>query len=286
VLPARLDPSGLRGCFLDLDGTILEDARPVPGAAEAIAALERSGVRAVISTGRMLTSARRLAGELGVSAPLICYQGAVIGDPTTGEMLRHEPLDRDVASRLIRDVLAAGFEPLAFIDEHVFVARASDTAEHYARSAGVPYRIVHDLPDWLPKPVTKIVTAGAPSAMDALRDQLLPRYSHEAFIAKSLPYYLEMAAPGVSKAHGAERVCRLLGFDASQCIAFGDGENDIEMIEWAGFGVAVGGGFAGLLARADWVCPPLADDGVPRTLRAIAAARTAAANASPDQSRD
>ena len=61
---------------------------------------------------------------------------------------------------------------------------------------------------------------------------LLPRYGQRAFIAKSLPYYLEMAAPGVSKATGSAHVCELLGIAPEECIAFGDGENDIELIEW------------------------------------------------------
>src|SRR4051794_22565656 len=110
--------------------------------------------------------------------------------------------------------------------------------------------------------------------MSALRDALLPRYGERAFIAKSLPYYLEMAAAGVSKATGAGYVCELLGIAPAQCIAFGDGENDVELLDWAGFGVAVDAGFGPPPLPARWGCPPLAEDGVPRTLEAIAAARS------------
>ena len=122
-------------------------------------------------------------------------------------------------------------------------------------------------------PVTKLVTMGIPDAMDALRDSLLPRYGERAFIAKSLPNYLEMAAPGVSKAHGCALACAVAGVAEDATVAFGDGENDIEMLAWAGYSVAVAGGFAPLLQDADWICPPLDADGVPRTLEAIAAAR-------------
>ena len=75
--------------------------------------------------------------------------------------------------------------------------------------------------------------------MDALRDELQPRFGSRAFIAKSLPYFLEFAAPGVSKASGLALVADLLGFTAEQAVAVGDAENDREMLDWAGCGLAV-----------------------------------------------
>ena len=271
-LPPGLDPAGLRAAFLDLDGTVLDHAVPLPTAAGAIARLQATGVTCVIATGRMLTSARRIAELLGISAPLVCYQGAMVGT-ADGVILRHDPLDIPTARDLLIEIERAGFDPVAFIDEHVYVAHESQTARVYSENAGVGYRVVGELAHWLPAPVTKLVTWGEPDEMSALRDDLLPRYGRRAFIAKSLPYYLEMAAPGVSKATGAAHVCELLGIGSEHCIAFGDGENDIELLEWAGYGVAVDQGFEPLRLHADWVCPPLAEDGVPRVLEAIAAAR-------------
>ena len=273
MLPRGLDPGAVRAVFLDLDGTVLHESRPSDAVAPAIARLQATGVRCVIATGRMFTSARRIAAQLGVEGPLVCYQGAVVGDPATGELLRHEPLARATASRLITAIHDAGYQPIAFIDETVYVAVESETARLYSRGAGVPYRVVGDLARWLPDDVTKLVTAGDPHEMDALRDDLVGRFGESAFIAKSLPHYLEAAAPGVSKASGGDLICELLGITAAECIAFGDGENDVEMLAWAGYSVAVAGGHPPLLEAADWVCPPLADDGVPRALEAIAVAR-------------
>lgn len=271
-LPPGLDPAGLQAAFLDLDGTVLHDARPIPGATEAIARLQATGVRCVIATGRMLTSARAVAEQLGISSPVVCYQGAMVGS-AEGEILRHDPLDIPTARDLLLAIEAAGYDPVAFIDEHVYVAWESETARTYSRNAGVGYRVVGELAHWLPAPVTKLVTWGEPDEMSALRDALLPRFGDRAFIAKSLPYYLEMAAPGISKATGAGYVCELLDLDPARCIAFGDGENDIELLDWAGYGVAVAEGFEPLQLHADWTCPPLREQGVPRVLDAIASAR-------------
>ena len=133
--------------------------------------------------------------------------------------------------------------------------------------------LVGDLVAWLDQPVTKLVVSGDPARMDALRDELVPRFGDRAFIAKSLPFYLEVAAPGVHKGVGCEVVADLLGIDRARCVAIGDGENDLELIDWAGFGIAVGGGHPALEARADWIAPSIDDDGVPRVLQAIAEAR-------------
>jgi Cof subfamily protein (haloacid dehalogenase superfamily) len=273
LVPPGLDAASVRAVFVDLDGTVLQRARASEAVAPAIARLQATGVRCVIATGRMLTSARRYAAQFDVTAPLVCYQGAVIGNPQTGEVLRHEPIPRDTARDLVGAIRAAGYAPLAFVDEGVYVSVDSEIARQYSQSAGVPYEVVGDLERWISAPVTKLVTAGEPDEMDALRDALLPEFGMRAFIAKSLPYYLEAAAPGVSKASGAAYVCDLLGFDAADCIAIGDGENDVELLDWAGYAIGVDGGHEPLLEQADFVCPPVADDGVPQTLTAIAEAR-------------
>jgi Cof subfamily protein (haloacid dehalogenase superfamily) len=273
VLPPGLDVLRLQACFLDLDGTVLADGRPLPGAREAIVALEETGVRCVIATGRMLTSTRRIAADLGIEGLVICYQGAMVGD-TDGAILSHHPLDEQTAREVLVAILDHGFDPIAFIDEKVYVARESDAARAYSENAGVPYHVVGDIVHWLPAPVTKLVTIGTPEEMDHLRDAILPLYGERAFIAKSLPHFLEIAASGTSKATGCSMVCGLTGIDPADTIAFGDGENDIEMLQWAHYSVAVGGGFERLMRLADWVCPPLAEAGVPQTLRAIASART------------
>lgn len=276
-LPPALDALGLRAVFLDLDGTLLDAGRPLPGAREAIGRLQATGVRALIATGRMYTSTRRLAGELGVDGPLVCYQGALVRESASAETLAHRPLDPATARDLIRAVQDDGHAVHAFRDEAVWVTAESDNALRYVFHNEVPLHAVGDLVAWVDRPVTKLVVTGPPEAMDRLRERLEPRFGHRAFIAKSLPNYLEMAASDVSKASGMAVVAERLGFAAAQTAAFGDGENDLEMLAWAGFGVAVGGGFTRLLELADWVCPPLVEGGVPATLHAIAAAREAAA---------
>jgi hydroxymethylpyrimidine pyrophosphatase-like HAD family hydrolase len=88
------------------------------------------------------------------------------------------------------------------------------------------------------------------------------------FIAKSLPFFLELASHAISKGSGLAFVADHLGFAREQTVAFGDGENDLELIEWAGYGIAVENAHDVLKAKARWVCPSAKEEGVAQVLEA------------------
>jgi hydroxymethylpyrimidine pyrophosphatase-like HAD family hydrolase len=127
---------------------------------------------------------------------------------------------------------------------------------------------VGDLLGWLERPPTKLVVVDAPQPLDALKSRLLERFGERLFIAKSLPHFLELASPTISKGSGLAFVAEHLGFEAEHTVGIGDGENDLELLEWAGFGIAVENADDGLKERADWVCPSVDEDGVAQVLEA------------------
>ena len=102
--------------------------------------------------------------------------------------------------------------------------------------------------DWIERPPTKLVVVDDPDRLDVLRPRLEARFGERLYIAKSLPYFLELASPAISKGSGLAFVAEKLGFTAERTVAFGDGENDLELLEWAGFGVAVANAHDGLKA--------------------------------------
>jgi hydroxymethylpyrimidine pyrophosphatase-like HAD family hydrolase len=189
-------------------------------------------------------------------------------------VLSHRPIEAPLA----REILRAMPEEHArhsnlYIDDQLYVWEENAATLRYSQVAGVPMHIVGPLADWIELPTTKIVTVGTPETMDALRDDLQPLFSSRAFVAKSLPYFLEFAAPGVSKASGLALVADLLGFSADEAIAVGDAENDREMLEWARWGLAVANADERLIGEADAVIPSVHEDGVAQLLEALAAAR-------------
>jgi hypothetical protein len=109
---------------------------------------------------------------------------------------------------------------------------------------------------------------GDPEALDALEDVLKPRFRGRLFVAKSLPHFLEFAHPSVSKGAGLAFVAERLGFNAAETVACGDGENDRELLDWAGFGVAVANAHPDVLERADLVVPSVQEEGIALLLEA------------------
>jgi len=275
TLPDRLDPAAVLAVAMDLDHTILPDSLEFsPALVRAVGRVRASGLEAIVATGRMFASARPYALQLGVTAPVICYQGALIADPVTGEWLQHRPMDVPLAHEVIEAVDAAGFHMNVYVDDMLFVEELNEEAITYARHARLEAHPVGNLMEWLDRPTTKIVVVGEPEELDGLQDRLRARFDGRAFIAKSLPIFLELAEPGVSKGAALEFVCGRLGIDPAAVVAFGDGANDVELLEAAGLGVAVAGGDAALERVAAWTVPSVDEDGVAGFLDALVDSRS------------
>jgi Cof subfamily protein (haloacid dehalogenase superfamily) len=226
-------------------------------------------VHVIVVTGRMFRSVRPYVLEAGLDDPVICYQGAVVADPRSGEWLRHVPIPRAVALEAIGAVVARGFHVNCYVDDRLYVAEVTPEARAYADFQDIEIHAVGPLRDWLRADPTKLVAVGDPQALDGLEAELKPHFRGRLFVSKSLPHFLEFAHPDVSKGAGLQFVADRLGFTPAQTVACGDGENDRELLDWAGFAVAVANAHPDILARADLVVPSVDDEGVASLLEAF-----------------
>jgi Cof subfamily protein (haloacid dehalogenase superfamily) len=193
---------------------------------------------------------------------VVCYQGAVVADPATGEFLLHVPIPLAAAREAMDAVLTAGFHLNCYVDDLLYVAEVTPEARRYADFQHLEIHAVGDLRKWLDRDPTKLGADRDPDALDELEEELVPRFAGRLFISKSLPYFLEFAHPDVSKGSGLAFVAERLGFGPEETVACGDGENDRELLDWAGFGVAVANAHDDVLARADLVVPSVQEEGV------------------------
>ena len=251
--------------------------------------MRATGTHVIVVTGRMFRSVRPYVLQAGIDDPVICYQGAVVADPATGEFLRHVTVPNAVALEAIDAIVAAGFHVNCYVDDLLYVAALTPEARSYADFQGLEIHVVGDLRTWLKADPTKIVAVGDPAALDELEAELKPRFADRLFIAKSLPFFLEFARAGVSKGAGLQFVADRLGFTPAHTVACGDGENDRELLDWAGFGVAVANAHPDILRRADLVVPPVEEEGVAALLEAYLDSRSVidarAARNDPDEFR-
>ena len=113
-----------------------------PRTRDAIAAVRASGSRVIVVTGRMFRSTRPYLTDAGLDEPVVCYQGAVVADPVSGEWLRHVPIPRVVALEAIDAVVAAGFHVNCYVDDELYVAQVTPEARAYA---GFQHLDIHEV---------------------------------------------------------------------------------------------------------------------------------------------
>jgi Cof subfamily protein (haloacid dehalogenase superfamily) len=225
-------------------------------------------VPVIVVTGRMVQSLRRVLAPAHLHDPVICYQGAaVVG--ADGTWLLHVPIELELAREAIAAVEADGYDPNVYVGDELYVSRVTPGSRAYADFQQIPIHSVGDVKEWLPEPPTKIVCVGDPDALDRLGERMRARFADRLWVTKSLPKFLEFATIGVSKGSGMEFLSERLGFAQARTIAFGDGENDVELVEWAGFGIAVENAHERVKEVADWICPPAAEEGVAQVLEAL-----------------
>jgi Cof subfamily protein (haloacid dehalogenase superfamily) len=259
----------VRAFACDLDRTLIwKDAELRPRTRAAIAAARGAGIHVILVTGRMFRSVRPYAETAGIADPVVCYQGAVVADPVSGRFLRHEPIPLELAREAIAAVQSEGYPLNCYVDDELYVAEHTAASEAYASFQNLEVHVVGDLLVWLSEPPTKLVAVGDPVELDALEARARERFGGRMFISKSLPYFLEFANANVTKGSGLSFVADLVGFTAAETVAFGDGENDVELLEWAGYGVAVENAHARVIAVADFVSPPCDEEGVAQVIEA------------------
>lgn len=230
-----------------------------------LAAIEHSqlaGVPVVVATGRMFRSVLPYLTTARIDEPVVCYQGAAVVRPTTAEWLLHARIDVALALEAIEALEEAGYSPNVYVDDELFVARHTAYSRAYADFQRLPVTEVGELASWLTNPPTKLVAVGDPLVLPTLRDELRERFDERLFVTTSLPTLLEIGHHGVSKGTGLQVVAAELGIDRADVVAFGDGENDVELLQEAGFGIAIEGGHERLRSVADATCPGPDREGV------------------------
>jgi Cof subfamily protein (haloacid dehalogenase superfamily) len=256
--------------ILDIDGTIAGKSNQVSTRVkQAIAAAQAKGVRVGIATGRMYQSAVRFHHDIGADFPVLAYQGAWIQDPATGKLYRHTPIPVKTARELIdyfeQPQLIDKLSLHVYRDDALYVREINLDTKEYLERSGVEASAVGDLRTILTDRPTKILAMSEDiDLINGLLTDLQQRYDQdELHITTSVPIFLEATGAGVNKGTAIDFIAKeLLGITSQNVLAIGDNYNDVEMLAYAGIGVAMGNAPDDVRANADWVAPDIEADGV------------------------
>jgi len=252
---------------IDLDGTLLTHDKTVsPRNRAAVAGLVTRGVTVVICTGRPPRTARVFAEQLELVDLAIVYNGGAVYTFAEDRALARFDFPGEVARRAVHKMRAAhpgvtcGLESAYgwFVD-----------ADRYdiVRQGAVPYETepdgVGDTLAFIQGEVTKLLFWHPTVAPEVMNETLVGLPVHGTW---SMPGLLEVVGAEVNKRTALERVAADLGLGAEDVAAFGDQHNDLEMLAWAGFGVAMGNADARVHELADWIAGDADNDGVAKVV--------------------
>jgi hypothetical protein len=239
--------------------------------------VQQRGIEVAIATGRMYQSALRFHQAVVSNLPLMAYQGAYIKHPQTQTLYRHTPLPRQLALEIL-DFLAPmeAQQELSihlYIDDQLHVRAIIEDTEAYADRSGIRPVAAGDLVKFLERDVaietTKLLALSnnVPLLSDIL-NKLSHRYPDtDLYLTRSVEYFVEATHPQANKGEAVRYLAEdLLDLKSDQVMTIGDNFNDLEMLHYAGIGVAMGDAPEPVKQAADWVAPGVEQDGVAAAL--------------------
>ena len=267
-MPFRLIAIDADGTLLDRQGAITEPVR------SCLSESRKRGLTVVLCTGRRFRTTRRIARELALEGPMVVQNGTLVKDAQAGTTLDRYPLPPEIYGQALSLLRTVG-APLAYVDD--FADGVDIVSEHpsrghefqatYMKSNVDNGRIVESLDDLDPEKVcllscmagAKELQALEPRVAEALGDRVRTHFLDNK---NYQGHILEIVSSEAGKWPALARLAADQGIPPHEIIAIGDDENDAEMVQEAGCGVAMGNAVASVKEAADFITASNAEDGV------------------------
>ncbi len=252
----------------DLDDTLLDENSKISRRnKEAIFKAVSIGVRFIIATGRMFKTSVAYLDELELDGdcPLINYHGAMIKKSKSRDILYHQPLNNELAIAVSEEAERRGSHVSVFINDNLFISEENQYSQYYQALTRVELQPVGKLSSFLAgngANPTKISIICWDGNIDAIEAGLKDSFGEKLSILQSRPYFLEITDRKATKGQTLRWFAEQTDVKREEIIAFGDGHNDLDMIKYAGLGVAVANARPAVLQAADLVTASNSEDGV------------------------
>ena len=263
---------------LDLDGTLLTSRHQISERSRrAIQRLMAQGTRVALCTGRPPRLMRNYASELAVTVPAIVYNGASLYDAALEQTTHLRQLSRERALAIIARARQA--HPAVMIGLETSHGWYLDSDLYHARPSQTEPDGVGDVSSFIRGDVLKILLRHPRFSAAELAGALDDMGANVTWSSRNL---LEVMHPQANKGLALERLAGNLGIASREVVAFGDQQNDVDMLRWAGVGIAMGNATADARAAADHITASNDAEGVALVLEGW----LRAAGAPSEQNRD
>lgn len=256
----------------DLDDTLItSEAKLTDGVKQAVIDYTAAGGRFCIVTGRMTPGVVSVYKELGLSTETASFQGAIISDINSGEIISETVIDCERAARIAGYIESRGFYCQTYYGDRFLTARANEYTVLYGKlscaeyvETGIPIsRAI--LSQKINPP--KLLIMAEPEKVPAFKEELIGLFGEEFLINTSKPFIIEIIPKGISKAEAVRAIASRHGIEKQRIICIGDSENDLPMLCCGGLGVAVNNASDYVKSFVEVVAPDNNHDGVAWTIR-------------------
>lgn len=255
----------------DIDGTLVDENQQISATnKDAIRRFQEAGGMFSLATGRVEDAALHYVEQLQIRCPVILYNGGKIVDFTRKETLYEQALLTSEAydSLIIAEQL--NIDMVIYTNDGIWTRRMSDVIDEYMQKDQVRCHVYDDIHDFKDLTVYKILLIRKNEQFEDVVEQLKMNKKMKSRLVRSEPTYLEILPQGVTKGKALAMLASSMNIPLQQVIAIGDNLNDLEMIEQAGWGVAVDNAHQELKGVADYVSRSNIDNGVAEVIERFA----------------
>ncbi|WP_068269121.1 Cof-type HAD-IIB family hydrolase [Caviibacter abscessus] len=230
----------IKRVFFDIDDTILQNndnSTISTDLIKRISEMQEKGIKVHLATGRGYVSTVPVAKALGIKDELILYNGAVVVD-VNGNILLNNLVDKKVYRELIKISREENVHLNLYYNDTIYVEKYDEHIKDYM-SKTLQGLIIRDFDDYDNEFSIKCLFIDETDVLDELKKKIESRISN-IYIVRSTPNYLEVLNEKANKVNGVKFVLNKYGVDKNEAMAFGDQNNDYDMLKYVGHGYIMG----------------------------------------------
>ena len=224
----------------DMDGTLLnDDSVMTERTKSAVKAAVEAGVLFVASSGRPLLALDNINSLFDKDLPFIVFNGASVVMGKSKKILFSYSLQFDYVRQIYNFGLKLNVPVIMWINERLWVSRGCEKVREYQKISGAEINIISDINDFKNDSVSKMLWIDTPDNIRRYQRDMDEHFNGRVNCQPSQPKFLEFVNAEASKGNALCEIGKIYGIDRSEMIAVGDSYNDLSMLEYAGFGIAM-----------------------------------------------
>ncbi|MFI3322320.1 MAG: Cof-type HAD-IIB family hydrolase [Rikenellaceae bacterium] len=252
---------------LDLDGTLTNDKKEITAnTLQTLRKAQQKGIKLVLASGRPTYGIVPLSVELEMKefgGYILSYNGGKIIDVSDMSVIYESTLPLELVAPLHTAAKESNSVILTYQNEYILTEVPDDKyVGHELFLTKMKPKKVENFSEAVDFAPDKCLIVGEPENLIPLGEQLMQKYSDSLNAFRSEPFFLEVVPKGIDKAQSLQRLLDFTGDSKEQMVAVGDGFNDLSMIKFAGFGVAMANAQDAVKEAADYITLSNEEDGV------------------------